>query len=306
MMLRLAFKSTLAIVFAFFLIGNLLTRTAAAPPLDDEWQIVFQTRSRTTGFTSQHVMNLDGSEERLLGEEMSALHGHGCAPNGEHLVYQSDALWQAESGAAEPVRLDTSVSPARGTHLSTTNDGRFIAFAAASEHLTILDTVNNRSTDLTPLQPRNTSPAISPDGGRIAYSAYIDDYKTIYLIDTDGSNLNQLVAHGKANLAPSWSPDGSLLAYVSISDAGSDIYVLDVAHQITLRLTNDEATDHAPSWSPDGNHLVFISYRERRGAIYIMDWNGANPRRLTQDFRTNIAPCFLARRPAALVMSGQN
>lgn len=59
------------------------------------------------------------------------------------------------------------------------------------------------------------SPAVSPDGGQIAYMAWRDNNWEVFRANSDGSNIVQLTRHADADGLPAWSPDGSHLAFVS-------------------------------------------------------------------------------------------
>ena len=57
----------------------------------------------------------------------------------------------------------------------------------------------------------------SPDGSRIVFSgqAYSDDYRNIYVMDSDGSNLVALTSGPLDEFEPVWSPDGQWIMFKS-------------------------------------------------------------------------------------------
>ena len=97
------------------------------------------------------------------------------------------------------------------------------------------------------------SPAVSPDGRRIAFVRSSDDFTDVYLMDINGSNVKRRLENADA---PAWSPDGRRLAVIG-SICLCDLYVLgadDSTQSIGI------ATRAAqPAWSPDGQKIAFTS-----------------------------------------------
>ena len=102
----------------------------------------------------------------------------------------------------------------------------------------------------------------SSDVGHIAFSSYRVDSRDIYIIDTNGQNLQNLTnTPDISENSPTWSPDGRYLAYHAYHKRNADIYVLDLETQTRRRLTDHLSEDRSPMWSPDGkmDYLYFQS-----------------------------------------------
>ena len=109
------------------------------------------------------------------------------------------------------------------------------------------------------------------DGKRIAFVSDRDGNPEIYVMDTDGGNLQNLTDNPAVDHSPSWSPDGKRIAFVSDRDGNpNEIYVMDTDGGNLQNLTNNPADDDGPSWSPDGKHIAFVSDRD------VMNANGSN------------------------------
>ncbi len=122
----------------------------------------------------------------------------------------------------------------------------------------------------------------SADVGYIAFSSYRGENRDIYIIDTDGQNLQNLTnTPNIGELDPTFSPDGRYMAYAAYHNRNSDIYVLDLETQARRRLTHNLSEDTSPAWSPDGKWIAFISNRRTSYEIYKINAKGGNPQLLT-------------------------
>jgi TolB protein len=66
-------------------------------------------------------------------------------------------------------------------------------------------------------EPSDTAPAVSPDGGKIAFMSSGREARNweIWVMNGDGSNPQRLTENGNNDGLPTWSPDGQSIAYVS-------------------------------------------------------------------------------------------
>ncbi len=92
------------------------------------------------------------------------------------------------------------------------------------------------------------SPAWSPDGSRIAFTAIRSgDAPSIYVMNPDGSNRVRLTTSGY-DYIPAWSPDGTKIAF----DRGTDVYVMNAdGSNLRAVTTGGQVSWYGVAWSPD-------------------------------------------------------
>ncbi|MBN1505117.1 MAG: PD40 domain-containing protein, partial [Candidatus Eisenbacteria bacterium] len=97
-------------------------------------------------------------------------------------------------------------------------------------------------------------PAISPDGGKIAYASNESGNLDIYVIDVRGGNPLRLTADASADHRPVWFPDGSAIAFESDRAGHKGIWKVG---QLGGAATQIVANASWPAVSPDGKTIAF-------------------------------------------------
>jgi Tol biopolymer transport system component len=139
----------------------------------------------------------------------------------------------------------------------------------------------------------NTSPALSPDGSRIAVSSTRSSTSQIWLTDASGGNPTQLTSlFGPTVGTPRWSPDGSKLVLDARVGGNPDVWVVKAAGGDPQRLTNGSSEDIVPDWSPDGKWIYFSSNRSGRLEVWRMPSTGGTPEQITREggFNPHLSP----------------
>jgi TolB protein len=118
------------------------------------------------------------------------------------------------------------------------------------------------------------TPAVSPDGGQIAFASNRNGFWNLYLMKLSNGELIQLTDSQNYEAAPSWSPDGLWLVYESYSGeeaGGLDIYIRSIDGGEPIQLTDHSAADYTPAWSSQGRQIAFVSNRSGEPEIWLAD-----------------------------------
>jgi TolB protein len=128
------------------------------------------------------------------------------------------------------------------------------------------------------------SPAISPDGSKLAFMLNNGTQNIIQLLSLDTNRLLSFSNQRGLNATPAWSPDGNQIAMSSSFTDDPEIYIGDMNGGNRKRLTFSPGIDTSPAINPKTGQIAFISSRQSAGsvpALYIMDGDGKNVRRLS-------------------------
>ncbi len=172
--------------------------------------------------------------------------------------------------------------------------------------LDIFQDVTDFATAITDRKKRgnfyNSSPAISPDGDKVAY---ISDKKGIFSVFIqnidDKTSARELVSSFRRQdfedlniLTPgiSWSPDGKRLA-ISAKAGGEDaVFLVDVATGRYQRLLFGLRSITSVDWSPDGDKLAFIGIKDNKSDIYVYKFSTDYLYNLTDDIFSDANPVW--------------
>jgi TolB protein len=154
----------------------------------------------------------------------------------------------------------------------------------------VIQVTNHRSISL--------SPAWSPDGKKIAYTAYVKrvgaKFRNADLLLLDlPSGQRSLVSYRQGiNSGASFSPDGKSIFLTISQGTNPDIYKINYDGSLSAKITNGPAgaMNVEPNISADGKKIIFSSDRAGRPMIYTADIDGSDVKRLTYAGVFNSSP----------------
>jgi len=111
-----------------------------------------------------------------------------------------------------------------------------------------------------------TSPALSPDGGKLAVAMRdpATQQRDIWIFDLARGSRARFTFDPADDLNPVWSPDGSRIAWTSDRTGKRNLYVKPASGTGQDQLLYESSMHiSAEQWSPDGKYLVFNSKVQR-------------------------------------------
>lgn len=140
----------------------------------------------------------------------------------------------------------------------------------------------------------NISPAVSPQGDRVAYYSDRREYSDIYVMSAFDGRVLHRVIRGEQDRqfesmplfrsALTWSPDGQSLAFTAKSRGRDRLYVVAAKTgkvQRSFALPCDAA--EYPAWSPVGDSIVVAGVKGGRSDLYLVNAANGVVTRLTND-----------------------
>ena len=199
------------------------------------------------------------------------------------------------------------VSPAGDAPLTYTPVERsngVIAFSSYRDGESKIFTINADGSGLVRVSTsrfRDTRPAWSPDGTRIAFvrrTSHSDH--EIFVMNADGKEVTKLTNRpGSVESQPAWSPDGSRIAFISNERPTVNtlygrfhVWLMNADGTGLTLLTDIGGGNSSPTWCPDGSKVAFDSTRDGDHEIYVIDADGSHPVNLTRHPAHDTSPAW--------------
>jgi serine/threonine protein kinase/dipeptidyl aminopeptidase/acylaminoacyl peptidase len=237
----------------------------------------------------------DGSKLGVWVQNWASFYGSG----------PKNALWIVPMNDADPLIAPNELGdlPNYPPHFDWLSDSRRIVAAVEQPtsqglHLSILDTKTGTATRLTSGAGSENTPAVSPDGRRIAYAMQDANFD---LIETpiDGSPATPLLATTRNEMEPAWSPTNAEFTFVTDRSGRPEIWRRSQDGSWELPLVTEDAfpeggtlTLRLPVFSPDGQRIAFERVVATGSKIWIATLAGGAPVQMTAAKGANTAPTW--------------
>jgi tricorn protease len=171
-----------------------------------------------------------------------------------------------------------------------TKDTKFVTQPAVSAHLIAFVYAGDLWTaDLDGRNPRKltsdigveSSPAFSPDGATIAFSAQYDGNVDVYTVSAAGGVPNRLTWHPGADIVQGFTPDGKSVVFITARDqpvrSYASVYAVPLAGGIPAKIAIPYA--YRAVYSDDGKFIAynpfsdaFLQWKHYRGGTHSRVW----------------------------------
>jgi TolB protein len=137
----------------------------------------------------------------------------------------------------------------------------------------------------------SVAPNWGPDGRKIYYTSYLQNFPDVLEIDLNSGSRRVVSRKAGLNTGAAVSPDGRTLALILSKDGNPELYTMDLRSSRLTRLTQTKrGAEASPCWSPDGRSIAYVSDTTGRPQIYVISSSGGAPRRLSLRGSESVAP----------------
>ena len=250
-------------------------------------------RIESAGSTDIYLMPSHGGPLTRLTFDSRDVSGLTWLDNGS-LLYSSNRggnlrLWQISRGGGEPQPVPAGGAQPQWPTVSA--GGHWLAFVELLSDVDIWrlplisEGASDRAEPFLSSAGSDHSPAESPDGKTIAFVSSRSGSWQLWLSDSDGTNVRQLMDFkGSALGTPRWSPDGRRLVFDGQLQSHSSIWLIDRDGSNLHRLNSSAVREYMPSWSRDGQWIYFCSLRDGKDCLWKQRPDSGQDVKLTKDW----------------------
>ena len=158
------------------------------------------------------------------------------------------------------------------------------------------------SSTITPEMLQPDDALLTPLGGgsgQIAFASMRSGLPQVWLVNIDGTNLQQLTDLPTGACQPNWAPDGSRLVFISPCSEdletymGAALYIIDADGSNMVSFSIQGLGNFDPAWSPDGNRIAFSALREdERPQIWVRDLRSGGLQLLSESNYRDFQPSW--------------
>jgi Tol biopolymer transport system component len=187
------------------------------------------------------------------------------SPDGSAVVFTSNRdgnfeLYVAKANGLGLRQLTFTKDSVRNFEPQWSRDGRTILFTRIDQGLTSLPhaslyllklesgAVVQITNSPSVLGAGDRSPAWSPDGAHMAFTSDRMGSNDIYVMRSDGNDIERLTTMRSNDNHPTWAPDNQTIAFLSDRTGATEIFTSSSTSPGPTQLTFDKARKSDPNW----------------------------------------------------------
>ncbi|MCA0154536.1 TolB family protein [Winogradskyella vincentii] len=219
--------------------------------------------SKRDGNAEIYTINSDGTELTRLTNHPRTDVLPEQSPDGEIIVFMSDRdslsrnIYLMNKDGSNIRQLTKNKYYEESP--SWSNDGQKILFTrqlrdstdtshAANGEIHITDVNGENVTRLTNKIGYDSGAKFSPNGKKIAFYGMNDKYWDLFIINSDGTSLQNLTNDSIECYSPDWSSDGQWLVYTAGSKGNYNIWKININTKKRIKLTNTNGRNESAVW----------------------------------------------------------
>ena len=232
-------------------------------------------------------------------------------PAGGRIAFQTEKEGNSEiymmgCDGSEPVNLTNHIAEDR--HPSWSTDGRiaFISDRDAEEGVDnqydvyLLDLEMENISRLTEIEGNIHSPALSPDGRKVAFVSDEEGKSEVLLLDVTSGSISNFTKDPASDLDPAWASDSERLLFASDRDGDFDIYIAEIDGSSLINVTDSDEDDEEAfndRWPDLGvyefeDQIIFSSDRDGNWEVYTLELEGNDLVRATNNSALDVSPSW--------------
>jgi len=257
---------------------------AAATGGPENGRISFGRFDPAVGATTLWTADLDGGHQRRLTRDPSFF--SDWSPTGARIAFDFEDQTGVHIATVRPdgtKRRALTSAPGVQEAPDWSPDGRWIAYDADDPAQAVFSTsiwvmrADGTGARRVTRGGFDVEPVFSPDGRQIAFGRIAGDspagqLEAVFVVNTDGTGLREVVPARPGLEHPDWSPDGRWISfgigpeYTDAADHGALLSVHPSGRGLHVLLAPTARLGFfKPTWSPDGRQLLMGCFDERVG-----------------------------------------
>lgn len=117
--------------------------------------------------------------------------------------------------------------------------------------------------------------------GNLVYFAPAGENIELFVVKSDGTQVQSVLKDNKVPDSPAVSPDGKAIYFTSVRSGTPHIWRINIDGTNLTQITSGDFADFAPAVSPDGKWILFVSWRSGTQLLWKIPTTGGEAQQVT-------------------------